>query len=863
MPLGRIGDYVLLETLGQGGMSVVFKAHDPKLNRTVALKVLPVEYAADRERRARLMREARAGASLSHSSIAACYDAGEAPPDPPDLLSPGTPGPHPELVMYVSMEYIEGSDLKSLLTGRPLPIPRVLEIAAQIAAGLECAHAAGVIHRDLKPANIRVAPDGRIKIIDFGLARLTHQEPDLTTTTDLTSGGRVLGTAYYMSPEQAQGLVVDARSDLFSLGTILYEMVAGRVPFEGDSFSAVQYNVVNTEPQPLARYAANVPDELQRIAGKLLEKDPRQRYQSAQEARLDLERLARGASSPRPPSGWEARRKKSWGSKAIVGVAMLALVVMVIAVFLSAVPHPPTTLAVMPFVNRTGETGLDYLGEGLANDVHGDLVRRSALNVASFLTALSLKQPMSPTDAGHELGVVTVLDGLLRRDAGATTLVVELVDAIHGKVLWTEEYPYTLNEAVDIKDKIVSGVALKLTGHPPATVQAPATKSVTAYDLYLRAGVLLDEPDDPLSPDRALALYEQALAQDPDYALAWAGACKARVAVWKHDKSPEGLRRAEEAVDHALRLNPILIEARVARAQLYRVTGRYPQAIAELQAVREINPAWDDALIQLAAVYRDTGDLGRAESCLREAIKLRPDNWRPWNTLGAVMLRRGDFAGAREAFRQIVRILPGKNRGYEQLGAVEILAANFAQAITFYEKLPAPVESAPTASNIATAYFFARRMPEARRYYQLALDLEPTSATYRMNLGDWYVRAGHADSARKVFGEASSLIDTQLQVNPKDTGLWIDRALCRAKLGNCDGAAAALATVATAVADSDAAAAHEIARIEALCGHRDRALAAVERAMRNHVPPAAIRAEDEFARLAGDPRFEALLTGKR
>ena len=861
MSFGRIGSYELLESLGQGGMSVVFKARDSRLGRVVALKVLPAQFTNDPERRARLMREARAGAALSHSAIATCFEVGEGVVDPPDLLAPGTPGPHPARALYLSMEYVPGTDLAQLLGERPLPVARVLQVGIQIAAALETAHSAGVIHRDLKPSNVRVTPDGNVKILDFGLAHVLRTSPAAgATPSDLTSEGRILGTAYHMAPEQAGGGAVDARSDLFALGTLLYQLVTGHLPFVGATYLEVLYAVANQAPPPLARYAANVPDELERIVRKLHEKDPARRYQSAHEVRTDLERLAERGVRPRWREWVPVSKRALWA----IAATLVALAVIASADWLLREPHPGRSVAVMPLLNRTGDAGLDYLGEGVANDVMGDLVRRSKLNVASFSSVLSLgSQTRSARSVAHELGVGAVVEGSLRRAGGSTIVDVELVNGRTGVVLWTERYDYTRAGAFEIVDGIVLNVARQLSGRAPTGLRGAATRSHAAYDLYLRAGALLEDPDDPQGPDKALALYGQALVLDPDFALAWAGQSRAQVRIWKRDKDPESLRRAEEAADHAVTLNANLIEARVARAQVYRATSRSAEAIRELLAVRALNPDWDEADLQLAVGYRDAGDLIQAEASLRHAAALRPDYWRIWNSLAAVLTRRGDYEGALEASRRIIRLVPEKNRGYEQLAAIEATRGDYADAIAVYRRLPGPVRDGTLASNIATAYFIERRLAEARRYYQLAVDFEPRNATWRMNLGDWHVRAGHADSAYAQFTEASRLLGEQLQVDPKNPGLWLDRSLCRAKLGDCPGAETTLTRISAALPDSDADAAHMVARIEALCGPRVRALDALSRALALGAPARVIGAEDEFQSLDGDPRFKALLKRKR
>ena len=244
MSLGRLGDYEILERIGQGGMGVVFRARDTRLDRVVALKALSESLAADPESRARLVREARAEATLSHPNIATCFEVGTAVPSPADLLDPGTPGPHPERVSFLAMEFVPGEDLLALIEREPPPVSRVIELAIQIASGLEAAHGRGVVHRDLKPSNVRVTPSGEVKILDFGLARVwtqALQEPDHDALEYRTSEGRIMGTTPYMSPEQGQGKPVDPRSDLFSFGVLLYQLTTGRLPFTGSSALEVFY----------------------------------------------------------------------------------------------------------------------------------------------------------------------------------------------------------------------------------------------------------------------------------------------------------------------------------------------------------------------------------------------------------------------------------------------------------------------------------------------------------------------------------------------------------------------------------------------------------------------------------------------
>jgi len=838
MAIGRIAEYELIEPLGEGGMGVVYLARDTRLGRTVALKLLPHVAAIDPVQRERLLRSARATASLSHPAIATCFDVGEALLDPPDLLAPGAAGPLTP-VPYLTMEYVPGQDLKALIGDHPLPIANVLAIGQQVACALEAAHAAGVVHRDLKPENVRVMPDQRVKVIDFGLARLTRTDPDDSTQSALSDSGSVLGTVAYMSPEQTRGSRVDARSDLFALGTLLYELVTGRNPFDAPTYSAIVYHVCSLDPPPLARYASGVPDELERIVRKLLEKDPERRFQSAREVRLDLDRLI-GRGSPR-------RRVPRW-LPASVGAALA--IAMATLGFMAWHRHRPALaahgIAVAPFANLTGDSQIDYLGHGLAGEIAGDLVRRSRLNIVNYASVRALgERARDPRAIAKELGVSAVLGGSVRRDRGETTVDVELVDGARGDVAWTARYPYRQVGATDLEDRIVEDVTRRLTGHEPPGESRPAPRTASAYDLYLRAVAILDDPDDPHAPDRAIERYDAALALDPSFALAWAGRSRAALKVWQRDKGAATLASAADAAARALQLAPDLLEAQMSMATVDRTYGRRARAIRELEAVCDGRPDWDEAEVQLSVAYRDSGDYAAAERHLRRALALRPDSWKNWNALGVLLTRRADYDGARDAFRNIVRLVPDKNRGYEQIGAIEQMLGNFGAAVAMYEQLPGPVQDGTLASNIGSAYFFTKRLPEARKWYQLAIDLEPATATLRMNMGDWYARAGRADSSRMQYAAAAELLQPVMRATNSPQRA-LNYALCLAKTGDCAGAAATLARIAAALPDSDADVAHTVARVEASCGHTQQARAALDRAVRFGLSPTLLAAEDEF-----------------
>ena len=869
MSLGRLGSYEILERIGQGGVGVVFKARDTRLDRVVALKVLDEGLGADQESRARLMREARAEASLSHANIATCFEVGEAAPEPPDLLAPGTPGPHAARVPFLAMEYVAGEDLLALIERKPLPIPQVLDYAVQIAAGLDAAHEAHVLHRDLKPGNVRVTPAGQVKILDFGLARiLKPRAASAESQSFRTSEGRVMGTAPYMAPEQARGEEADARGDLYSFGVLLYQTATGRLPFSGGSAVEIFYAAASEEPPPLARFASHVPEELERIVQKLLAKRPADRYQSAHEVHTDLRLLRDG----RTPSSHTYRR----GARARARLVPLSVAAVLVLAVVAAIAwwmarglfeSPSRNLAVLAFEGAGGDSALALVGAGLAEDLRIGLVQHTDLNVASRAATTALPPgDRTPRRVGRELGVGSILAGAVRRTDAGPRLEVELVDARSGYVRWSGTYDLAADQALRVERDMLQKVAARLgsragTASSGGTSGTP-TRTLRAYDDYTRGMQELQDVDDPRAADRATDRFAVALAQDPEFALAWAGRAGALLRIYKRDKRPEALRSAEQAADQALRLAPDLVEAHVARAEILRATGRTDEAIAELKQVVAQRPRWDEGCVQLAATYRDAGRLADAERLYRQAVRLRPDYWRNWNSLGAILFRQGDYAGARAAFGRVVQLVPDKNRGYEQLAAVDVQTGNVDRAIAEYRRLPTPVTDGTQASNIGTALFYAGRLAEAQEFYALAVRTEPNNSRWRQNLGDCYTRQGRGDEARAAYREAIRLADAELLENPGDTGVRLERAVCLAKTGDCEAAAKELARVGTRLAPGDVDGVYDSAKIHGLCGRRAQALALLKRAIALGKPARAAAQDDEFEALRADPEFRRLTGGR-
>jgi tetratricopeptide (TPR) repeat protein/TolB-like protein len=871
MSIGRIGNYEILERIGEGGMGVVFKARDLRLLRTVALKILTERSQLDREHRERLLHEARALAAASNSHIAACHECSEGRLEPPDLLAPGVAGPHPETVDFIVMEFVAGRDLRAILADGPMPVREVLRLATQIASGIAAAHEAGVIHRDLTPSNIRCSPAGEIKILDFGLAR-SGGRPE-TRSTDSGSGVHgIAGTVGYMAPEQAAGGHVDERTDLFSLGVILYQMITGHLPFEGSTIIEVLNSIANSEPHPLARYSAHVPPELQRIVGKLLEKDPGRRYHSARELHTDLERVRESLpqSGPRRHAAhagtWRplVPAARGWWFAGIGAVgAVLALGILPV---LAPNPGVAQRVAFMEFRNRTGDPDLDYVCSGLSTDLAEALVQGTHLTVTRSEARTPAGRPLADARAvAQELGVDRVISGELDHALSGALLELRVFEGRRGRELARREFelsfPLTWHDRQSIAEEVVHalGGSVAFASDP----ERDASSSTAAYEAYLHGLDQLGDPDDPSARDRALEWFDRALKADSKFALAWAG--RARALWWIHERSadPAVLERASEAATIAVERGPHLVQTHLARARIDRETGRLASAADELRHVLAVNPNLDEVHLELGSLQQRAGKLDDAEKSFRRAVALRPQGWRDWNRLGGfLMMARSDYAGARLAYEKVAQLSPASNRGFEGVGNSYVAEGRYAEAIQAYGRMPRPVSSATTASNIANAYFFSHQLEPALRHYLQAVSLEPERADLRQNLGDCYQRMRRTTEARLQYLEAVKRQRLELLADAASPMLRTQMAVYLAKAGECDSSAAWLASLDSALPEGDAELLHELAKAHALCGRPSEAIVALRKMLRLGAGPGMLRDEDEFVPLRSNAEFEQLLAGR-
>jgi len=604
-------------------MGEVYRARDTRLDRTVAIKILPAQLSSDAARRQRFEREAKTISQLNHPHICVLHDVG-----------------HQHGIDYLVMECVEGETLAERLEKSRLLLEQVLKYGAQIADALSAAHAKGIVHRDIKPANIFITARGDVKILDFGLAKRddsvfdSHAE---TVTFDLSGAGMVLGTAAYMSPEQARGEALDARSDLFSLGAVLYEMITDKRPFDGRTHAVIFNSILTGIPTPPSRLRENLPQELERILDKALAKDREERYQSAADVKTDLLRLQRDIASGMAKTAIRdtARRRRNRLRFAVASSIVLATAAVAFGFFLSKrkAPSAPslsrqTTVAVLPFRNVARDSRLDYLATALPDEVITMLSYAPTLSVRPFSMSQRFNGPDSdPHEAGQQLHVANVVTGHFQSYPEHLAVTLEAMDVAKQEVVWRASLDAASGDVLKLREQVTTILEIGLLpalGVPSGELSATKPKSQEAYDLYLRSQ---DSAYDIEHNKSAIALLERSVALDPGYAPAWLelGSHYYVEADMVGGGEPM-LKKCMAALERARQLDPNLLGALTALIGLgRRVDGDVATSFARVQEVARKRPRSAEVHLMFSQLLRTTGALDRAARECAVAHRLDPD----------------------------------------------------------------------------------------------------------------------------------------------------------------------------------------------------------------------------------------------
>jgi len=656
---------------------VVYKAQDTKLDRIVALKFLPKRLLYDSEAKTRFENEAKAASALNHLNITTIYEIDEV-----------------EGECFICMEYIEGQSIKELMNAKTLSLDEILKIAIQIAEGLNAAHRKGVIHRDIKSDNIMITDEGVVKITDFGLAKLKD-------TPGVTMSGTMLGTMQYMSPEQVQGVPSDFRSDIFSFGVVLYEMITGKMPFQGEHPAALFYSILNETPEPLYQFRTGVSDELQIIVDRALQKDVQARYQNTDELLSDL----KGGPKERPT--W--LQKKTEKKEKPEG------------------PKKPS-VAVMYLQNLSGRKEDDYFVAGMTEDIITDMCNIEGIRVLSRSDVLPFREnPISISQIGQKLSVDYVLEGSVRKMGERVRVNAQLVSVSDGFHVWAERFDQNLEDIFDLQAEVSQKIALalKVKLQPSEIIQMEKkpTFSVQAYDYYLRGRDYywkLNKKD----IEHAMKLYQKALEIDPDYALAHAGIADAYVYKYEayFDRSLSILDEAEKASQKALKIDPELPEAHRSLGRVYKYKKMKEDAIEEFKKAIRLRPNFYEAYQALGWIYDESKDFEEATKSARKALEIRPTDKEALLLLGITYYDQQLYDLASEFFDQALDVAPDYSTAFYYLGSTFLKTGKFDQAL---ERLGKCIDSGSDPNvylDLGWIHLLKKNYPKSLEYYQKSID---------------------------------------------------------------------------------------------------------------------------------------------
>jgi len=750
-----ISHYRIIKSLGSGEMGDVYLAEDTRLGRQVAIKFLPASYQYDPERRTRFLAEARATSALRSPHIAAIFDIGE----------------H-EGSMYIVMEFVEGELLSEKLKRGPLQIRDVIDLGTQITDALSEGHAMGIIHCDIKGANLMVNDRGTIKLLDFGIVAVASKRDksadDRTQKVgQQTNVGALTGTIPYMSPEQAMGRAIDARSDLFSLGVVLYEMLTARLPFEGDNAVDVIDRIINADPMPLSRLNYGVPPDLDRIVRKCLEKDRERRYQSARELLIDLRNLQRDSDSGAPAATAGLGRHTQ-----VVGRTRSKKAI--------------DSLAILPFANESGDLDLEYLSDGVTEALINNLSRLPKLRVMARSTVFRYQGRVND-DAqliGHELGVRAVLIGRLLKRGSQLVIKVELADTVDGAHLWGEQYTRELSDMLSLENEIASEISgqlrLKLTSAQKKSLSKGYTENSAAYQLYLKGRYYWNKrTEDGIK--KSIGYFEQAISLDPKFALAYAGLADAYNLEASYSGKPSStpFLRAKATALKALSLDDKLAEAHAALAAV-KLWREYDWEGGErgFRKAIELNPSYATAHLWLALYLAAVERLDEALAEIKTAVDLDPLSRVVNLNLARIYYFARLYDDSIVQCRKTIEMFPEYLIAHRRLGIVYGEKAMFADAeVEFNKALAISPNDSETISTMAFAYCKEGRVDDATRLVDRLKQLADRSYVSPYSMARAYIGLGKFDRAfeyvEKTFQERHGIL-TYLKVEAMFDGIRND-----------------------------------------------------------------------------------------
>jgi serine/threonine-protein kinase len=783
--IGRtFAHFRVIERIGRGGMGVVYLGQDMNLGRSVALKFLTPHLSTSVTAKKRFVQEAKAASSLNHRNICTIHEIGETE----------------DGQLFIAMAYYEGETLRERLDRGDLPsVEEAVDIGAQVAEGLARAHRRGIMHRDIKPGNIMLGEDGGVIILDFGLAKLVGSSP-------LTSTGHTLGTAAYMSPEQLRGERVGEATDVWSLGVLLYEMLAGERPFAGEYVQALIYKVLNEDPRPLNQYPG-ISEELATIVAGCLNKDVADRFASAVDVReaFDTIRRGRGAGEVLPPWLYRAaiwlrqvrrRHRKVW----VGATTTMAILAVVLLVRFCIIPPHAELLAVLP-LEVIGAEDRGPRAAGLQEAVASKLSQLDLPGVKFGVIPVSeISGPLSASEARRLLGATLTIQGRIEFEAGRNRLFLNLVDTKTLRLIDSRMYDDDETTSFAIQDHavtmVVSMLEIELDPEARRRIARSSSPNREANSLYLDARGYLREAQSVEDVDGAISLFDLALAEDPDFSSALAGLADAYWEKYIRTRDVQWAERAIDASSDALLLDSQSLPVYLTLGKIYSGQGIYDEAIKVLDRAAGIDRRSAEIYLQRGFVRFNQKQVDEAEEDFKTALTLAPGHWRTHQYRGSFFYRTGQYERAAAAWQWGLDIAPGNADLLANLGAAQWALARPEQALDAFETaLKSDPEHARARSNLGTLYFYLNRLDDAARFYEAKLSIAPKDRLAASYLADtYYLMPSERHRAPGLYRLALKQATKQLGIQPNDPEILADAAYYYAALQRPDSAAILLST---------------------------------------------------------------------
>lgn len=752
----NLGRYRIIDQVGAGGMGVVFRAHDERLHRDVALKILSPGILGDEKARRRFRNEALTLSKFSHPNVAYIFDF-----DAYDGID------------FLVMEFVDGVTLQHKLRDGAFPEEEVIRLGEEIANALGEIAKFGLVHRDLKPTNVMLTPSGEAKLFDFGLAKLL---PANDVTRSQGEAVDLAGTLPYMSPERLRGQPADSRTDIYSLGVVLYELATGKRPFDGAVPAQLVEDILHKSPPPPHQLNPSLTAGLEAIILHCLAKEPVRRYQSAAEVRAALEAIESGAGLT-PAT---IRERKPSRQKLYL-VALLALVVCVTAFLMvwhrvgRAAPRV-NQLVILPLTAASGDSDAAAFGNGLIQTLTSRLTKLTVTHALQVVPASEIraKNVSSLREASEEFGANLGVEVNIERAAGRVRVNYALIDAkLHQQIAGdtitaSSDDPFALEDQV--AESLVGALQLQLGPQEKKVLTQHDTAQPAAYDYYLQGRGYLEDFHKPENVGNAIVEFNRALQYDPNYALALSGLGEAYWRKYEQTKHAELVKQAKSSCQRAIQLDNNQAAGHLCLGLLDDGTGSYEKAIEEYNTAAELEPTSDAAFSGLAKAYQELGRADDAEKTFRKAIALRPNYWGSYNRLGIFYMAAARYDDAVQMFSQVIALVPDSFAGYSNLGATYIQSGNYAKAIPALEHSIAIRPTAAAVSNLAFAHFNLKEYAQSALLFQRASQLDPESFEVWGNLGDaYYWTQDQRSKSRAAYEKAVNLATKALQVNSRDT----------------------------------------------------------------------------------------------